>query len=91
MVRILLCGLLALAACVPSGHARMVRRDLTGGTLALVGQRDLAMAEARKEMRSTCGGDDFEILGEEEAVVGQQGSVNFHETSVYARTSDVTE
>jgi hypothetical protein len=59
--------LVLVAGC--GGHARMVRKDQTGGTLTLVGSREDALADARAEMQAHCAGA-FEILSEEEVPVG---------------------
>ncbi|HZH76858.1 MAG TPA: PEGA domain-containing protein [Archangium sp.] len=59
--------LVLIAGC--GGHARMIRKDLTGGTLTLVGSREDALADARAEMQAHCAGA-FEIVSEEEVPVG---------------------
>lgn len=74
MVRIcliVLVSFLMLSAC--GGHATVVRRDQFGGTLALQGNQDIAMANARDQMAAHCGGQ-YVITREERVVVGQQTS-----------------
>jgi hypothetical protein len=47
-------GALMAVACT---HVHYVERSPAGGTLALEGNRDRAMNEARGEMRDHCGGE----------------------------------
>lgn len=53
------------------GHAQLVKRDLTGGTYTLKGDREEAMNDAKSLMAEHCRGN-YTIVSEEEAVVGQQ-------------------
>lgn len=53
------------------GHAEMVKRDREGGVLALKGDRDKAMADAKTQMTGNCP-DGYEITGEEMVKVGER-------------------
>ena len=58
---------LCLSAC---GGIRYVNRTQTGGTIALVGDREQGMEKARAAMADHCHGQ-YTVVNEEEAVVGQ--------------------
>lgn len=64
-------GLAATLLVGCGGHAQLVKRDLTGGTYALKGDREEAMNDAHSLMAEHCKGN-YTIVAEEEAVVGQQ-------------------
>jgi len=53
------------------GHAEMVKRDKVGGVLALKGDRDKAMEDAKTQMTANCPGG-YEITGEEMVKVGNE-------------------
>lgn len=61
----------SFVACTPTGDIRVVKTSKTGGEMALIGVRDLARQKAEAEMARTCGANNFEVLEEGEAVVGQ--------------------
>ena len=53
------------------GHAEMVKRDREGGILALKGDHDKAMADAKGQMAGNCP-DGYEVTGEEMVKVGER-------------------
>lgn len=53
------------------GRAEMVKRDKAGGVLALKGDRNKAMEDAKKQMSANCP-NGYEIMGEEMAKVGEE-------------------
>ncbi|MFO7181596.1 MAG: hypothetical protein DIU78_023035 [Pseudomonadota bacterium] len=52
------------------GRAEMVKRDRTGGVLALKGDKTKAMEDAKAQMAANCP-DGYEIVGEEMVKVGE--------------------
>ncbi|HEY8944159.1 MAG TPA: hypothetical protein VIM73_07850 [Polyangiaceae bacterium] len=52
------------------GRAEMVKRNKGGGVLALKGDRDKAMEDAKGQMASNCP-DGYEVVGEEMVKVGE--------------------
>jgi hypothetical protein len=76
------------------GHASMVRRDLSGGVLALHGHRSEAMDDARKQMAEHCQGA-YTVVSEEYVPVGQQTTEEAYagrrRYSSATTTTDVTE
>jgi hypothetical protein len=58
---------IALSAC---GSARVVQRTQTGGTVALQGDRNKAMEDARQQMDGHCGPNNYQILSEGEVPIG---------------------
>jgi hypothetical protein len=64
--------LLGVSGCfLIQGHAEMVKRERGGGVLALKGDHDKAMADAKKQMADNCGAG-YEIVGEEMTKVGEK-------------------
>lgn len=92
-------AVLALGGCfMIQGRAEMVKRSKEGGVLALKGDHDKAMEDAKLQMASNCPGG-YEIVGEEMAKVGektqgvedsQYGKAS-HEKNSETVTSDVQE
>ena len=94
-------ALVALNACI-TGYAELVRRDQTGGVLALKGDRQTAMQDAQSQMQAHCGGP-YTVVSEENAVVGEQtqsqaggsthqyGNSNYSSGSSASQTTAVTE
>ena len=76
------------------GHAEMVKREKGGGVLALKGDRDKAMADAKNQMGANCP-DGYEIVSEEMAKVGEHTSgaedTDFKNKGATKNTSTVTE
>src|SRR5689334_4449223 len=76
------------------GRAEMVKRDKAGGVLALKGDRDKAMEDAKHQMSSNCPGG-YEIVGEEMAKVGEetegQEDTDFKKKGASKSTSSVTQ
>ena len=76
------------------GHAEMVKRDKGGGVLALKGDRNKAMEDAKRQMGSNCP-DGYEIVGEEMAKVGETTDAaedtSFGKKSASKNTSSVTQ
>jgi hypothetical protein len=80
------------------GSAQMVKRDKVGGVLALKGDRDKAMEDAKAQMSAHCP-NGYEIVGEEMAKVGEateaqgdtEGTKKGTSTKASSVTSDVTE
>lgn len=66
-----LAATLLLAACV-SGGAEVVRRDTTGGLLALRGDRRMAWEEAEARMARHCGPGNYQVVLEERVAVGER-------------------
>ena len=63
--------LLVVSGCfLVQGRAEMVRRDKSGGILALKGDRTKAMEDAKLQMSSNCSGG-YEIVAEEMVKVGE--------------------
>jgi len=63
---------LGLGGCfMIQGHAEMVKRERGGGVLALRGDRDKAMADARGQMAANCPAG-YEIASEELVKVGEK-------------------
>jgi hypothetical protein len=58
------------------GYAEMVRRDTTGGVLALEGHRGAAMEDAQQQMAAHCQGP-YQIVREEQVAVGEQTNTNY--------------
>ena len=87
---------MGLTGCM--GSAQMVKRDKAGGVLALKGDRDKAMEDAKGQMSAHCP-NGFEIVGEEMAKVGEatesegdtEGTKKGTSTKGSSVTSDVTE
>lgn len=87
---------MGLTGCM--GSAQMVKRDKAGGVLALKGDRDKAMDDAKAQMSAHCPGG-YEIVGEEMAKVGEatesegdtEGTKKGSSTKASSVTSDVTE
>jgi hypothetical protein len=84
-MRRLMLGLISLggiAAVAPvflgctMGYAEMVRRDTTGGVLALEGHRGAAMEDAQQQMAGHCQGP-YQIVREEQVAVGEQTDTNY--------------
>lgn len=77
------CSVPVLLAC-SFGSARMIRRDQVGGTLALQGARGHAWKDAEQQMAAHCGPGNYQVIKEEQVVVGQQtttqGDVDTRET-----------
>jgi hypothetical protein len=89
------------------GRASVIRRDTQGGTLALKGMRGHAWQDAEKRMAAHCGPGNWQVLKEEQVVVGQRtvttgdaeesehyGENSTRERESYqetTRTEDVTE
>lgn len=88
-------ALVALNACI-TGYAELVRRDQTGGILALKGDRQTAMQDAQAQMQAHCGGP-YTVVSEENAVVGEQtqsqagGSTHQYGNSQYASGSSASQ
>lgn len=61
----------ALLACT-WGHAEVIRRDTQGGVLALQGARGAAWEDAETRMATHCGPGNYQVVAEEQVVVGQQ-------------------
>jgi hypothetical protein len=84
----------AVGCFMIQGHAEMVKRDKAGGVLALKGDRDKAMADAKRQMSSNCP-DGYEIVGEEMAKVGETTDANedtsFEKKGASKSTSSVTQ
>jgi hypothetical protein len=85
----------SLAACTPYGEIRVVKTSKSGGEMALLGVRDLARQKAEAEMARACGANNFEVLEEGEAVVGQvehaQGSTSStNGRTIFGRPAAVT-
>ncbi len=57
----------ALAGC--GGSAALIARTATGGVLGLDGDREEAMADARRQMSDHCGGA-YTIVGERDTLTG---------------------
>jgi hypothetical protein len=76
------------------GRAEMVKRDKGGGVLALKGDRDKAMEDAKRQMSANCPAG-YEIIGEEMAKVGEvtegQEDTDFKKKGASKSTSSVTE
>lgn len=76
------------------GRAEMVKRDKAGGVLALKGDRDKAMEDAKHQMSANCP-NGFEIVGEEMAKVGEetegQEDTDFKKKGASKSTSSVTQ
>jgi hypothetical protein len=87
---------LGVAGCsfLIQGHAEMVKRDKGGGVLALKGDRDKAMEDAKHQMASNCP-SGYEITGEEMAKVGEttEGAedTEFKKKGASKNTSSVTQ
>ena len=90
---------LGLAGCfMIQGHAEMVKRDQSGGVLALQGDHDKAMEDAKKQMADNCP-SGYQITGEEMAKVGEktegaedtQFEKRGNEKSTESTTSEVKE
>jgi hypothetical protein len=90
---------LGLAGCfMIQGHAEMVKRDQSGGVLALQGDHDKAMEDAKKQMASNCP-SGYQITGEENVKVGEKTEGNEdtqfekhgNEKSTESTTSEVKE
>jgi hypothetical protein len=90
---------LAVAGCfMIQGHAEMVKRDQGGGVLALQGDHDKAMDDAKKQMADNCP-SGYQITGEEMAKVGEktegaedtQFEKHGNEKSTESTTSEVKE
>jgi hypothetical protein len=84
----------ALAATGCMGHAELVKRDQGGGILALKGDREKAMADAKGQMAANCP-SGYEIVGEEMAKVGEatesKEDAAFEKKSASKSTSSVTQ
>jgi len=90
-----------LNGCI-MGYAELVRRDQTGGILALKGDRQAAMEDAQQQMQAHCGGP-YTVVSEENTVVGEQtaasaggsqrqyGNAQYQSGSSYSQTTAVTE
>jgi len=52
------------------GYAKVIRRDMYGGVLALKGVRDKAMQDAIRKMEAHCGPNNYTIISEEEVPIG---------------------
>lgn len=76
------------------GRAEMVKRDRSGGVLALKGDRDKAMQDAKGQMSSNCP-SGYDITGEEMVKVGEATSsdedTDFGKKKKSTSTSSVTE
>ena len=76
------------------GRAEMVKRDKGGGVLALKGDRDKAMEDAKRQMSANCP-SGYEIVGEEMAKVGEETEgvedTNFEKKGASKSTSTVTQ
>jgi hypothetical protein len=76
------------------GKAEMVKRDKGGGVLALKGDHDKAMEDAKRQMASNCS-SGYEIVGEEMAKVGEatEGAedTDFKKAGASKSTSSVTQ
>ncbi|HET9960572.1 MAG TPA: hypothetical protein VFQ61_39145 [Polyangiaceae bacterium] len=63
--------LLGASGCfLIQGRAELVKRDKAGGVLALKGDRNKAMEDAKRQMSANCP-EGYEIVGEEMAKVGE--------------------
>jgi hypothetical protein len=85
---------LGLAGCfMIQGHAEMVKRERGGGVLALRGDRDKAMADARSQMAANCP-TGYEIASEEMVKVGEKTEgaedMEFKKQGSEKNTSSVT-
>jgi hypothetical protein len=60
-------GVALLAAC---GSARVVQRTQYGGVIALQGDRGKAMEDARRQMDTHCGPQNYTVVQEGEEVIG---------------------
>ena len=87
----LLLSLVVFGGCF--GHAVLVRRDQTGGTLTLRGERGKAMEDAHRQMAAHCGGG-YTVVSEENVVVGQatetQARETYGQSSTQGASSSVT-
>ena len=86
---------LSLTGCfMIQGHAEMVKRDKSGGVLALKGDRDKAMADAKNQMSSNCP-NGYQITGEEMAKVGEKTEgaedTNYKKKGAEKTTESVTQ
>jgi hypothetical protein len=76
------------------GRAEMVKKEKTGGVLALKGDRDKAMQDAKNQMASNCP-DGYEIVSEEMAKVGETTDAaedtDFKKKGASKNTSSVTQ
>jgi hypothetical protein len=86
--------LLGTGCFMIQGKAEMVKRDKGGGVLALKGDRDKAMEDAKRQMSSNCP-NGYEIIGEEMAKVGEQTEgaedTAFEKKGASKSTSSVTQ
>ena len=84
----------AVGCFMIQGRAEMVKRDKAGGVLALKGDRDKAMEDAKRQMSSNCP-DGYEIVGEEMAKVGETTDSNedtaFQKKGASKSSSSVTQ
>jgi len=83
-------ALVVVAGCDPTGYADLVRKDQSGGILALRGDQNLARADAEAKMRDHCGGD-YEVTVEEKVVVGEHMTTVDNETRSRRSKSGVEE
>jgi hypothetical protein len=96
-MRLAACAVAVLSATgcfMIQGRAEMVKRDKAGGVLALKGDRDKAMEDAKKQMSANCP-NGYEIVGEEMAKVGEetegQEDTDFKRKGASKSTSSVTQ
>lgn len=60
----------------PRGQADLITRDQQGGVYALIGDRGKAWLDLKNKANAHCGQGGYEIVREENAVVGQQTTTN---------------
>ena len=60
----------------PRGQADLITRDQQGGVYALVGDRGKAWLDLKNKANVHCGQGGYEIVREENAVVGRQTTTN---------------
>lgn len=86
---LVLSALLALSA-VACGSIRVVSITPTGGEVALQGDQDKARDKAEEYMASRCGPAGYDVLSEQEAVVGQVATSSGPTYGVGGRRSGVS-
>ncbi len=69
---VLVAALFASVQLVACGYADPISQDRFGGRLVLVGDRELAIEEAKQVMATHCGIDNYAIDAIEEVVVDEE-------------------
>lgn len=87
---LLLASLLATGGCI--GSAQVHEQDAEGGILALDGNEEKALEDARRKMATHCGPAGYEIVGRKRVVVGRQSyehsSIDYDEQTDRQRNED---